>query len=125
MFDRAGQRVLRGFAVALLSGTLAWGAGAEDSVAPPEQESALVTWVRSVGRAVGGAIRDIGSEAKRVGLAIGDAATRFGKDVGKGAASAGKEVGQAAKEGGKAFGKAITGKDGADNKPAGKENSGD
>lgn len=113
----------RRLAAVLLASVLTSGAGAEESRSPPEQEAALVGWARSFGKAVGGAIRDIGSEARRIGLAIGNAAANLGKDVGKGAASAGKEVGEAAKEGGKAFGDAITGQDGAPKKSPGKEGS--
>lgn len=112
MFDRG--RSGGGWLIAVIFLTIVGSApvGAEDDkVVTSEYEGGIVSWARSVGRAIGTAFYDLGMEAKRFGSSIGESVATVGKDVGQGAAKAGKEVGQAAKEGGKAFGQAVTGND--------------
>lgn len=91
-------------AVACLAALLSAGALAGEAPAANASESGFVAWIRSVGRAIGMAFRDIGSEGKKVGLAVGHGAADVGKKIGHGAADAGKEVGHGAVNAGKEVG---------------------
>ena len=65
---------------------------------PAGAEETLRDDARKAGRAVGGAIHDVGQGAKKVG-----------KEIGQGAKEAGKAVGGAAAEGGRELKKAVKG----------------
>ena len=75
---------------ALLLGSLALPAGAEDG--------SLKEDAKQAGHAVGSALHEVGHGAKEIG-----------KEIGHGAKEAGKAIGSAAREGGRAFHRAIKG----------------
>lgn len=99
-----GKTLASRVAVACLAATLSAGVLAGEAPTAGASDSGFVAWIRSVGRAIGMAFRDIGSEAKRVGLAVGHGAADLGKKIGHGAADAGKEVGHGAASVGKEVG---------------------
>lgn len=88
-------------------------------------ESGVVEGAKQAGTAVGKGIREVGSAGKEIGKEVGHGAAEAGKEIGRTAVKVGKTIGQAAKEGGKALANAVTGKDGAENKSAGKDSSAD
>lgn len=100
----AGSSLAHRAAVACFAITLSVGALAGEAPASHASDNGFVAWVRSVGRAIGMAFRDLGSEGKKVGLAVGHGAADVGKKIGHGAADAGKGIGHGAANAGKEVG---------------------
>ena len=114
MIRRRAAAAARRVAVWCIAAALSTGAMAGEASAGKGADNGFVAWVRSVGRAIGMAFRDLGSHGKEAGLAVGHGAAKVGKEIGHGAADAGKQIGQAAKQGAKSLRNALTGKGSAD-----------
>lgn len=104
MIRRRSAAVARRVAVWCIAAALSAGAMAGEASAGKGADNGFVAWVRSVGRAIGMAFRDLGSHGKEAGLAVGHGAADLGKKIGHGAADAGKGIGRGAANAGKDVG---------------------